>query len=170
MRLFGDGDAHLKPYIPQGALMRASSYKTIFDKGYMPNWTKEHFTVSQAVPPRKGTKRMYISWLTTTMKLWKAAGTQRRFRKFKTTRTASKKSYLGVLFLTAQTNDLSGGKVRLTSTLVDKGNRLVRCHRWAMSSRYCYQAMWTAIRETNPTYMRRNLQSRWFFLASGMWF
>ena len=23
----------------------------------MPNWTKEHFTVSKAVPPRKGTKR-----------------------------------------------------------------------------------------------------------------
>ena len=23
----------------------------------MPNWTKEHFTVSQAVPPRRGTKR-----------------------------------------------------------------------------------------------------------------
>ena len=31
--------------------------QTIFDKGYMPNWTKEHFTVSQAVPPSKGTKR-----------------------------------------------------------------------------------------------------------------
>ena len=23
----------------------------------MPNWTKEHLTVSKAVPPRKGTKR-----------------------------------------------------------------------------------------------------------------
>ena len=57
VRLFGDGDIHLKPQIPQGAMVRASSHKTIFDKGYMPNWTKEHFTVSQAVPPRKGTKR-----------------------------------------------------------------------------------------------------------------
>ena len=37
--------------------MRDSSHKTIFDKGYMPNWTKEHFTVSQEVPHRKGTKR-----------------------------------------------------------------------------------------------------------------
>ena len=36
---------------------RASSHKTIFDKGYMPNWTKGHFTVSQAIPPRRGTKR-----------------------------------------------------------------------------------------------------------------
>ena len=38
-------------------MVRASSYKTIFDKGYMPNWTKEHFTVSKAVPPRNRTNR-----------------------------------------------------------------------------------------------------------------
>ena len=57
VRLFGDGDTHLKPQIPQGAMVRASSHKTMFDKGYMPNWTKEHFTVSKAVPPRNGTKR-----------------------------------------------------------------------------------------------------------------
>ena len=38
--------------------MRASSHKTIFDKEYIPNWTKEHFTVSQAVPFRRGTKRL----------------------------------------------------------------------------------------------------------------
>ena len=57
VRLFGDGDIHLKPQILQGAMVRASSHKTIFDKGYMPNWTKEHFTVSQAVPPKRGTKR-----------------------------------------------------------------------------------------------------------------
>ena len=55
--LFWDGDTHLKPLILQGAMVQASSHKTIFDKGYMPNWTKEHFTVSQDVPPRKGTKR-----------------------------------------------------------------------------------------------------------------
>ena len=57
VRLFGDGDAYLKPQIPQGAMVRASSHKTIFDKGYMPNWTTEHFTVSQAVPPNRGTNR-----------------------------------------------------------------------------------------------------------------
>ena len=38
-------------------MLRASSHKTKFDKGYMPNWTKEHFTVSHAEPPRRGTKR-----------------------------------------------------------------------------------------------------------------
>ena len=38
-------------------MVRASTQKTILDKGYMPNWTKEHFTVSQALPVRRGTKR-----------------------------------------------------------------------------------------------------------------
>ena len=57
VRLYGDGDTHLKASISQGAMVRASSQKTIFDKGYMPNWTKEHFTVSQALPVRRGTKR-----------------------------------------------------------------------------------------------------------------
>ena len=36
---------------------RASSNKTIFDKGYMPNWTKENFTVILTMPPTNGTKR-----------------------------------------------------------------------------------------------------------------
>ena len=41
-------------------MVRVSSHKTLFDKGYMPNWTNEHFTVSKAVPPRKVTKcRVY---------------------------------------------------------------------------------------------------------------
>ena len=57
VRLFGNGDTYLKPLIPQGAMVRASSHTTIFDKGYMPNWTMEHFTVSQAVPPKRVTKR-----------------------------------------------------------------------------------------------------------------
>ena len=55
VRLYGDGDTHLKASISQGAMVRASSQKTIFEKGYMPNWTKEHFTVSQALPVRRGT-------------------------------------------------------------------------------------------------------------------
>ena len=57
MRLYGDRDTHLKASISQDAMVRASSQKTIFDKGYMPNWTKEHFTVSKALPVRKETKR-----------------------------------------------------------------------------------------------------------------
>ena len=57
VRLFGDGDTYLKPLIPQGAMVRAIIHKTIFDKNYMPNWTKKNFTVSQAVPPKRETKR-----------------------------------------------------------------------------------------------------------------
>ena len=44
--LFGDGDTYLKPHIPHRAMVGASSHKTIFDKGYMLNWTNKHFTVS----------------------------------------------------------------------------------------------------------------------------
>ena len=57
VQLYGDGDTHLKASIIQGAMVRASSQKTIFDKGYMPNWTKEHLTESQTLPVRRGTKR-----------------------------------------------------------------------------------------------------------------
>ena len=57
VRLYGDGDTHLKGSISQGVMVRTSSQKTISDKGYMYNWTKEHFTVSQALPVRRGTKR-----------------------------------------------------------------------------------------------------------------
>ena len=57
VRLFKDGDTYLKPQILQGAMVLASNHKTIFDKGFIPNWKKEHFTVSKAVPPRKKTKR-----------------------------------------------------------------------------------------------------------------
>ena len=54
VRFVGDGDTNLKPQSLQEAMVQANSHETIFDKGYMPNWTKEHFTVSQAVPPKNG--------------------------------------------------------------------------------------------------------------------
>ena len=38
-------------------MVRARSHKTIIDKSYMPNRTNKHFTVSQAVPSKRGTKR-----------------------------------------------------------------------------------------------------------------
>ena len=53
MRRFRDGGTYLKHQIPNKAMVRACSHKTIFDKVYMPNLTKEHFTVSKTVPPRK---------------------------------------------------------------------------------------------------------------------
>ena len=47
VRLFGNGDTFFQTPIQQRAMVRASSNKTIFDKGYMPNWNKVHFKVSQ---------------------------------------------------------------------------------------------------------------------------
>ena len=35
--LFWGSDTYLKPKISQGAIVLASSHKTFFDKGYMPN-------------------------------------------------------------------------------------------------------------------------------------
>ena len=57
VRLYENGDTYLKPPLPQGAMVRVSGKKTISGKVYIPNWTKEQFTVSHAVPPRRGTKR-----------------------------------------------------------------------------------------------------------------
>ena len=37
-------------------MVRARRHKTIFDKGYMPNCTKEHIKVRQTMPYKKGTK------------------------------------------------------------------------------------------------------------------
>ena len=88
VRLLREGDSYLKPSFPQGAMVRASKHKTIFDKGHMPNWTKEHYTVSQAESPKTVTMRRLYKLVTTTMQLWKAASTQRRFRKFQTINTA----------------------------------------------------------------------------------
>ena len=40
VRFFWDGDTHFKPQNPQGVMVPVCSNKTIYDKGYMPNWTK----------------------------------------------------------------------------------------------------------------------------------
>jgi len=56
-KMYGDGDTHLKPAIPKGAMVRINKTKGVFDKGYMPNWSKEHYQVRDVPPPRKRTKR-----------------------------------------------------------------------------------------------------------------
>ena len=89
--LYGDWDSQLKGSISQGALVRASSQKTIFDKGDMPNWTKEHFTVSQALPVRRRTNRRLYKLVDYYNDEVKAAVTQKSFRKLQKTSMASKK-------------------------------------------------------------------------------
>ena len=57
-RLYGDGDTHLKQKtLPVAAMVRISKSKGVFEGGYMPNWSKEHFTVGEAPTARKGSKR-----------------------------------------------------------------------------------------------------------------
>jgi hypothetical protein len=38
-------------------MVRISKNKGVFDKGYMPNWSKEHFVVDQVPEQKRGTKR-----------------------------------------------------------------------------------------------------------------
>ena len=60
LRLFGNEDNYLKPQVPNKSIMQACSHKTVFDKRYMPNWSKKHCTVRKALLPRKRTKgRVY---------------------------------------------------------------------------------------------------------------
>ena len=43
--------------MPRGAVVRISKNKGVFDNGYMPNWSKEHFTVAEIPKPRHGNRR-----------------------------------------------------------------------------------------------------------------
>ena len=51
-RHYGDGDTYLKRLrkVEDGANVRISRVKGVFDKGFMPNWSREQFTVSSMVP------------------------------------------------------------------------------------------------------------------------
>ena len=52
-RLYGDGDTHLKPPMPRCSMVRISKNKCVFDKGYISNWSKEHFIVDEVPIPRR---------------------------------------------------------------------------------------------------------------------
>ena len=56
-RLYEDGDTHLKPPMSRGTMVRISKNKGVFDKGYMPNWSKEHSIVDEVPIFRRGNKR-----------------------------------------------------------------------------------------------------------------
>ena len=53
-------ETHLKPAMKRNSMVRISKNIGVFDKGYMPNWFKEHFTVDEVPNPRRGNKhRVY---------------------------------------------------------------------------------------------------------------
>lgn len=56
-RLFKGTDINFTPQIPQKAMVQTNSVRQFFNKGYMPNWTKKNYTVSQFLPQTKGLKR-----------------------------------------------------------------------------------------------------------------
>ena len=66
-RLYDNGDTYLKRHrkVEDGAKIRISRVKGVFDKGYMPNWSREKFTVSSMVPQadKRGRKSRPVSTL-----------------------------------------------------------------------------------------------------------
>jgi len=56
-KLYGDGNTYLKPPLLRDSMVRINKSKGVFDKGYMPNWSKEHFIVTGENKIREGTKK-----------------------------------------------------------------------------------------------------------------
>ena len=67
-RLYKDTDTYLKRNrkVEDGSKVRISRFKGVFDKGYMPNWAREQFTVSSMVPEadKKGRNSRAVYTLT----------------------------------------------------------------------------------------------------------
>ena len=97
-------------------MVRVSSNKTIFDKGYRPNWTKEHFTVSKAVTSRNNTKRRVYKLVDYNDEDVKGSWYPEELHKISDNLYESKMSCGGVLYLTAQENYLSNRKVGQKNT------------------------------------------------------
>lgn len=49
VKLYGDGGRSRKGKLPPGQMVRVSKVKGVFEKGYLPNWTAEHFVVDKAL-------------------------------------------------------------------------------------------------------------------------
>ena len=47
VRLYGNGNTYLKSGLERGSMVRISKNKGVFEKGYLPNLFKEHFTVAE---------------------------------------------------------------------------------------------------------------------------
>ncbi len=48
VRMYGDGSSRAKTKLKVGDMVRISKHKQTFDKGYLPNWTLEHFIVKKS--------------------------------------------------------------------------------------------------------------------------
>ena len=57
VKMYDAGDTLLKPKIPKGSMVRLNKAKGVFDKGYLPNWSKEHFQIMDVPEAKLGAKR-----------------------------------------------------------------------------------------------------------------
>ena len=55
--MYDDGDTLLKQKIPKGSMVRLNKSRGVFDKGYLPNWNKEHFQVMDVPEAKRGDMR-----------------------------------------------------------------------------------------------------------------
>ena len=57
VKINDDSDTLLKPKITKGSMVRLNKSKGVFDKGYLPNWGKEHFQVKNVPEAKREAKR-----------------------------------------------------------------------------------------------------------------
>ena len=57
VKIYDDGDTLLRPKILKGSMVRLNKSKGVFDKGYLPNRSKEHFQVMDVPEAKRGAKR-----------------------------------------------------------------------------------------------------------------
>ena len=57
VKMYDDCDTLLKQKIPKGSMVRLNKAKGVFDKGYLPNWSKEHFQVKDVPEAQRAAKR-----------------------------------------------------------------------------------------------------------------
>ena len=104
VKMYDDGDTLLKPKIPKGSMVRLNKAKGVFDKGYLPNWSKEHFQVKDVSEAKRGAKLPVYKledYSGEEVKRLKEVGTPRSCRKFRIINTASKRCLGDVLHPTA---------------------------------------------------------------------
>ena len=100
VKMYDDGDTLLKPKIPKGAMVRLNKVKGVFDKGYLPNLSKEHFQVKDVPETKRGAKRPVYKLEDYSGEEVKEAGTPRSCRKLRIISTVSKRCLSGVLHQT----------------------------------------------------------------------
>ena len=110
-------------------MVRASSDMTIFDKGYMPNWNNEHFTVSKALSSSKGTKRRVFNLMDYNNKIVKRSFYPAQILEISDNQYRIEKVLRKRTLPDGTKHYLSSARLARQIHLVNKKNRQVRCRR-----------------------------------------